>query len=191
MKELEGLSSQILNRTKENGQEKLVAKETELNAKIEANRIRLVEFQKNQKELIHSRNEMEYERQKQSLRNEKRNTLLGEKQAILANIYEGAIEKMSNWDTETFQQFAGNILKRFSNKAVTFVTGEKSAEHITSAFKAANPSVTFSDDFMPGKAGFIVSVDGVDYNYFFDQVVEEIQKDFTPKLASLAFKKNE
>ena len=57
--------------------------------------------------------------------------------------------------------------------------------------KAKYPDAVFSQETVPAKAGFIVERDGIDYNYFFDQMVAEIKKDFTPKLASLAFQKDE
>lgn len=191
MKELDALSNQIISRTKEEGQKKLAKKETELNAKLEESRLRFVEFQKTQKALIQSRNQAEYERQVQSLHNEKRNALLAEKQNILASIYDGAVEKMSNWDAKTLQSFAEKVLQKFEGQEVNVVAGEKTAPLLDERFKAKHPAVTFSSETVAGKAGFIVEVGGIDYNYLFDQIVAEIKKDFTPKLASLAFQINE
>ncbi|MGP6138749.1 MULTISPECIES: V-type ATP synthase subunit E [unclassified Jeotgalibaca] len=191
MKELETLANQILDRTKAEGQQKIAAKEKELNEKLEENRLRFVDYQKNQKASILSRSHAEYERQSQSLRNEKRNVLLGEKQAIMTKIYAGAVERMTEWDTLTFQNFASNVLKQFEGQAIKVTAGEKSVAHFTDAFLKKYPTVTYSQETVPAKAGFIVEVGGIDYNYFFDQMVTEIKKDFTPKLASLAFQTNE
>lgn len=191
MKELETLANQIVVRTKEAGQKKLAAKEKELNDKLEASRLQFVDYQKNQKRAIQERSQTDFERQTQSLQNKKRNALLGEKQTIMKGIYNGAVVKMTEWTTTEFQLFAGNVLKQFEGKAVTVIAGEKSAHHFTEAFTAKYPDAVFSQETVPAKAGFIVERDGIDYNYFFDQMVAEIKKDFTPKLASLAFQKDE
>lgn len=191
MKELEMLAKQILDRTKEEGQKKIAAKELELNIKLEDNRLRFVEYQKNKKAAIQASSQSDFERQSQSLRNQKRNVLLGEKQAIMTRIYEGAVAKMTEWDTTAFQEFTKKVFNHFENQSITVIAGEKSAQHFTQAFLSQYPGVTFSSETVPGKAGFIVEVGGIDYNYFFDQMVAEIRKDFTPKLASLAFQKNE
>lgn len=191
MKDLETLSKKILNRTKEEGQQKLAAKEMELNNKLEENRLHAVELQKNKQASILAKSQAELERQIQSLRNKKRNTLLGEKQAIMTRIYEGAVKKMEDWDIQTFQEFAGNVLKQFEGQAIKITVGEKTSAYFTTAFLKEYPTVVISDESIPGKAGFIVEAGGIDYNYFFDQMVAEIKKDFTPKLASLAFQKSE
>lgn len=191
MKDLETLSKKILNRTKEEGQQKLAAKEMELNNKLEENRLHTVELQKNKQASILAKSQAELERQIQSLRNKKRNTLLGEKQAIMTRIYEGAVKKMEDWDIQTFQEFAGNVLKQFEGQAIKITVGEKTSAYFTTAFLKEYPTVVISDENIPGKAGFIVEAGGIDYNYFFDQMVAEIKKDFTPKLASLAFQKSE
>lgn len=191
MKDLETLSKKILNRTKEEGQQKLADKEMELNNKLEENRLHTVELQKNKQASILAKSQAELERQIQSLRNKKRNTLLGEKQAIMTRIYEGAVKKMEDWDIQTFQEFAGNVLKQFEGQAIKITVGEKTSAYFTTAFLKEYPTVVISDENIPGKAGFIVEAGGIDYNYFFDQMVAEIKKDFTPKLASLAFQKSE
>ncbi|NLB97987.1 MAG: hypothetical protein GX788_00005, partial [Lactobacillales bacterium] len=131
MKELETLANQIVVRTKEAGQKKLAAKEKELNEKLEASRLQFVDYQKNQKRAIQERSQTDFERQTQSLQNKKRNALLGEKQTIMKEIYNGAVVKMTEWTTTEFQLFAGNVLKQFEGKAVTVIAGEKSAHHFT------------------------------------------------------------
>lgn len=191
MKELETLANQIVIQTKEAGQKKIVAKENELNEKLEASRIQFVAYQKNQKAAIEGREQAEYERQTQSLRNKKRNALLEEKQNIMTQVYNGAVEKMTKWDTNEFHAFANQVLSQFEGKTLTVIAGEKSVVHFTEAFIAKYPHAVFSKEAVPGKAGFIVELGGIDYNYFFDQIVAEIKKDFTPKLASLAFQKDE
>lgn len=191
MKELEALSNQILKRAKDEGQRKVVEKEKELSEKIEESRQKLVEQQKSRKAAIKTRSLNELERQEQSLANEKRNRILAQKQTVMTAVYEEAVEKMTEWDAKTFQSFVGNVLSQFRSSSLQLIPGEKTAKHFTADFveslKKSNPGLHLSSSAVPNKAGFIVEEGGVDYNFFFDQMIAEIKKDFSPKLASLAF----
>lgn len=195
MKELEALSNQILKRIKEEGQEKVLEQEQKIADKLEENRLRMMGYQKAQEQTILQKSQNELERFKQSLANEKRNLILGQKQEFLTDVYQEAIAKMKQWDTPTFQKIVGNILHQFTDKEIRLVPGEQSLHHFSAAFvtelQRQHPGLTIASEAVPHKAGFIVEIGGVDYNYFFDAIVEEIKNDFSPKLASLAFQPNE
>lgn len=195
MKELDALSSQITTRVKEEGQRKVARKEQELAEKLEANRIRLVDQQKVQKSTIETRSKNDYTRQVQSLANGKRNRILAEKQHILTTVFDKAVEKMSTWDEATFQSFVQAVLRQFDASELQIVPGDRTKTHFTDAYKTTLkeefPKLTVASETVPNKAGFIVEVGGIDYNFLFDQVVAEIKNDFSSKLASLAFQKNE
>ncbi|AZP05193.1 V-type ATP synthase subunit E [Jeotgalibaca ciconiae] len=195
MKELNVLSEQILKRTKEAGQKKLANKEQELAQKIEENRVRFVEQQKARKATIKTKSENDYERQVQSLANERRNRILVEKQTIMNEVFQNSIAKMTAWDSVTFQSFVEKVLNQFNTNSLHLIIGEKSASYFTDSFKETlkkkYPHLIIENRTASNKAGFIVEQGGIDYNFFFDQIVAEIKKDFSPKLASLAFEKNE
>lgn len=191
MKELEALSNQILQRIREEGQEKVRSKERQLAERLEEQRVRMVEHQKARKQAIQKNLDNQFERQAQSLANEKRNRLLAQKQQYLSAVYQEAVDRMTAWDTLTFQRFAEGVLEQFSGKEVRLVPGEKSQQHFSAAFVTAlqhkHPNLSLASGAVSQKAGFIVEMGGVDYNFFFDEIVEEIKKDYSPKLASLAF----
>lgn len=195
MKELEALSNQILQRIREEGQQKVRIKEQQLAERLEENRIQMVEYQKARKQAIRKKLDNQFERQKQSLANEKRNRILAQKQQYLSSVYQEAVAKMSEWDTPAFQQFTKGVLEQFSGKEVRLVPGEESQQHFSAAFvtelQRKHPGLSLASDAVPRKAGFIVEVGGVDYNFFFDDIVEEVKKEYSPKLASLAFQPNE
>ena len=195
MKQLDALSEQILSRIKQSGEERIAKQEVELAKKLEDSRLHLVEQQKQRKNTILLASEADYNRQLQSLQNKKRNNILKEKQMILGSVYQAVIEKMKAWDDETFQQFTESVLNQFDGVAFTMTVGEHSKAHFTEAFKLylnnRYSQMTISEETVPNKAGFIVEVDGIDYNFFFEQLIMEIKKEFSPELASLAFEKNE
>lgn len=195
MRELEALSNQILQRIREEGQQKVRIKEQQVAERLEENRIQMVEYQKARKQAIRKKLDNQSERQKQSLANEKRNRILAQKQQYLSSVYQEAVAKMSDWDTPSFQQFTKGVLEHFSGKEVRLVPGEESQQHFSAAFvmelQRKHPGLSLASDVVPRKAGFIVEMGGVDYNFFFDDIVEEVKKEYSPKLASLAFQPNE
>lgn len=195
MKELETLSKQIMDRVKQEGTQKVMEQEKILSQKLEENRLRLVGQHKTQKKLIESRSKDDYERQVQSLKNAKRNRILSEKQNVLSAIFDDAVKKMEAWDSATFQTFVKDVLSQFDTEQITVVPGEKSAFHFTDAFiqslKTSKPTLKVEKESIKNQSGFLVGIGGVDYNFFFDQMIAEIKKEFSPKLASLAFQKDE
>ncbi|UJF14952.1 hypothetical protein LZ578_08010 [Jeotgalibaca sp. MA1X17-3] len=154
---------------------------------------RLVESQKTRKSSIQTKVKNELDRKEQSLINDKRNRILAEKQIILNEIYAEAAKKMTVWDTETFRKFVENVLNQFDSNTLQLVPGEKTRGQFTEEFveqlKKDYPGLKISSSAIPNRAGFIVEKGGIDYNFFFDQMIAEIKKDFSPKLASLAFQK--
>lgn len=191
MKELEALSNQIMNRAKEEGQRKVVETEQELSRKMDDNLQKLVENQKIRKTSIQSKSKDDLDRKEQSLINEKRNRILAEKQIILTEVYSETVKKMSNWNADTFQHFVKVVLEQFQAESLQLIPGQETSEHFTEKFigelKKEYPNLEVSSSAVPNKAGFIVAEGGIDYNFFFDQMIAEIKKDFSPKLASLAF----
>ena len=47
--------------------------------------------------------------------------------------------------------------------------------------------VAISEEVVKNKAGFILQQDGIDYNFCFDELINELKKEFSPQLATLAF----
>ncbi len=191
MKELEALSNQIMNRAKEEGQRKVIETEQELSRKMDDDLQKLVENQKIRKSSIQTKAKNDLDRKEQSLINEKRNRILTEKQVILTEVYSETVKKMSNWDADTFQNFVKVVLEQFEAESLRLIPGQATSEHFTEDFvqklKEEYPTLEISSSAVPNKAGFIVAKGGIDYNFFFDQMIAEIKKDFSPKLASLAF----
>lgn len=194
MKDLQALSKQILAKTNEEGQNKLDAYEKVANDKIEENRQKLAESAKNRKATIALNMENDYERETQTLANTQRNALLAKKQELLHETFEGATKKMINWDENQFSVFLNGVLSQLdANDLWIVVAGEKSASLFdadkVSQVLNAYSFVKLSKEVVAHKAGFIVQQGGIDYNFCFDELVAELKKEFSPQLATLAFKK--
>lgn len=196
MEDMKVLSKQILERTKQAGQIKLENYQTEANKKIEETRERLVLSEQQQKESIELDLNNEYERQVQTLANQQRNRLLAEKQTLLNDVFEEALVEINNWDQTKYSEFLTGVLSQLDNqKEWTFVPGELSSDLVqTDQVKAVLNNFSFvnvSDQVVKNKAGFILEQGGIDYNFCFDALINELKKEFSPQLATLAFKNNE
>ncbi|MPN05280.1 V-type proton ATPase subunit E [bioreactor metagenome] len=192
MKDLQSLSEQILNKTKAKGQSKLEDAEKISVAKIEESRLTLVEQQKARKAAILKKVANDFDREQQTLKNKERNAVLREKQVILKSVFQQALEKMNTWDESHFAQFLNGVLAQTdASKAYSIVPGAKSISHFKGKelqqLLAKYPAVKISEESIPNKAGFILQEGGVDYNYCFDELIEDVKNDFAAELATLAF----
>lgn len=192
MEEIKVLSEQILSRTKKLGQSKLEEYQKVSDEKIEATRQKLVESEKRQIETIVQKINNDYDRQTQTLKNMQRNQILAKKQTLLNSIFDQAAIELELWDEATFSQFLSGVLKQIDqNKTWSLVPGERSLELIQSdQAKAVFSQYSFvkvSDRIVKNKAGFILEQGGIDYNFCFDVLINELKKDFSPQLAALAF----
>lgn len=193
MKDLQALSAQILAKTKEEGQKKIEQYEKVANDKVEEQRQKLVESQKNRQEQIKNQMKNDYEREAQTLANNKRNAVLGKKQALLKDVFEKAAEKMIHWDNQTFASFLSGVLSQLDqDKQWQIVPGSRSETVFQSEEVKAIVNnyrhVSMANDLVKGKGGFLVQEGGIDYNFCFDVLVQEMKKEFSPQLATLAFK---
>lgn len=192
MKDLQSLSEQILNKTKAKGQSKLEDAEKISVAKIEESRLTLVEQQKARKAAILKKVANDFDREQQTLKNKERNAVLKEKQVILKSVFQQALEKMNTWDETHFAQFLNGVLSQaYDSKAYSIVPGAKSIAHFKGKelqqLLVKYPTVKISEETIPNKAGFILQESGIDYNYCFDDLIEDVKNDFAAELATLAF----
>ncbi|WP_440895559.1 V-type ATP synthase subunit E [Amphibacillus sp. Q70] len=192
MEDLQTLSKQILARTKEEGQTKLDDYKKVADEKIEETRQKLLESEKSRKESIELELNNDYERQVQTLANQQRNNILAKKQTLLNSIFDQAVKEMEKWDQSQFTNFLTGVLSRLDqSKQWTLVPGQASLNLIqTDQIQASikeYPFVTVSEEVVKGKAGFILQQGGIDYNFCFDVLINELKKEFSPQLATLAF----
>lgn len=144
------------------------------------------------KEEIEEEYRREYEIKKNTLLIQKRNELLAAKQEILNKVFSDAIEELDNIDASTFQGFTKSVLNRFEEGSVlTLTLGEKSVGLLDSQWLAQNqPShltVQLSNDTVSNKSGLIIDKEGIDYNFLFDSLVEDIKPDILPEISNHLF----
>lgn len=140
---------------------------------------------------IQANEKAQYEKNKNALSNQKRNQLLAEKQHSLTNIFDAAKERLSSLKPAEFQQFLMGVLAQYQNKEVELVVGEKSRSAITELtaedWKQSGTIVHLSNDVIPKEAGFVIRHEGIDYNYLFDALIEDMRDDILPEISQKLF----
>jgi V/A-type H+-transporting ATPase subunit E len=169
-------------------QTKLEAKETIVLAEV-----KLEEEKIKQLQLIDKRLKEDYEKNQDSLENQRRDEILTEKQHFLYNVFEEAQTTMEQWDEIRFQQFLLSVLEQFKTmETIELVLGEKSSQKVSETWidnaVQKGLSVSLSTETIDKKTGFIIKdKTGIQYNYLFDSLITEIRRQIIPSISKKLF----
>lgn len=112
-----------------------------------------------------------------------RNAILKEKQKVIQKTFKDATDKLSNISSEEFMDIVMNALSNVDvTQRVEILLGERTA-HLMN-HKALNEAlpwnnhVNVKDETVRNKSGLLVRMNNVDYNYFFDELIEENKNEF-------------
>ena len=118
---------------------------------------------------------------------------LNAKQEFLRRLFADAIAEMENWDESEQIQFIKNSLYSLPlTGKVTFIAGEKSAAYLSQTLLDEwNNELPFtmvlSDESVAGQAGFLINDQGVQYNFLFSSLVQDIQGTMSFEIANQLF----
>lgn len=122
-----------------------------------------------------------------------RQETLNQKQRFLAQLFQSAAEKMSQWTVKEHQAFAQSALENLAlNGEMTFISGELSAEAysdnwISVVNRVLPYTLQRSAEVISGKAGFVLDDQGVQYNFIYDNLVQDQQQTMSYELAKELF----
>lgn len=192
MADLKLLTERVVEKEKTVLRESVAQAKVEAEKDIQASQAAEVAARQQQKDEVNEKVENEYNIKTNTLQIKKRDNILAAKQNLLSKIFVDAKDKLYNLDEKTFQTFVVNVLHRFENeKEVTLMFGERSKDLVTSSWIKANApqnlTVHVSDEFIANKSGLIVEKDGIDYNFIFDTLVEEIKGDVLSEISNELF----
>ena len=118
---------------------------------------------------------------------------LNAKQEFLRRLFADAIAEMENWDESEQIQFIKNALYSLPlTGKVAFIAGEKSAAYLSQTLLDEwNNELPFmmvlSDDTVADQAGFLINDQGVQYNFLFSSLVQDIQGTMSFEIANQLF----
>ncbi|MEB4766813.1 ATPase V [Enterococcus sp. E5-175] len=118
---------------------------------------------------------------------------LNAKQEFLRRLFADAVTEMENWDESEQIQFINNALYSLPlTGKVAFIAGEKSAAYLSQTLLDEwNNELPFmmvlSDETVADQAGFLINDQGVQYNFLFSSLVQDIQGTMSFEIANQLF----
>ena len=132
------------------------------------------------------------QREIQQLENQKRQSTLVIKQRVLRELFEEAYAQMVAWSLAEEEHFLKSVLAKYPEEELTLVFGALSAEKFSSSqledLKKVFPQVHFSDQFIAGQAGFVLSQGRVDDSYLYRDLLNSVWQEESYRLAQDIFK---
>lgn len=118
---------------------------------------------------------------------------LNAKQEFLRRLFADAVTEMENWDESEQIQFIKNALYSLPlTGKVAFIAGEKSAAYLSQTLLDEwNNELPFmmvlSDETVADQEGFLINDQGVQYNFLFSSLVQDIQGTMSFEIANQLF----
>lgn len=187
----------IISQMNESAEQERAALEQEERMKIDQN----FEQKRTQVETEHQKQKEKQiellEKKYRQLRNrqqvEVRQENLNAKQEFLRRLFADAVTEMENWDESEQIQFIKNALYSLPlTGKVAFIAGEKSAAYLSQTLLDEwNNELPFmmvlSDETVADQAGFLINDQGVQYNFLFSSLVQDIQGTMSFEIANQLF----
>lgn len=180
-KEKDALQKEI-NQVTEEAERKLEQKKQEAEAEKET--------RKNQ---IDSQLKQEYEIKQNTLTVQQRNQTLAAKQRILDQVFSDAADILHTLDQPTTQTFLENIFQQFEGQGeMELVLGERTKEKMNQDWlqnlSVEGTTIVVSDETIPNQSGAILKKQGIEYNFLFDDLLEDIRNDVIQPVSNQLFK---
>lgn len=146
----------------------------------------------NEKEKLMNDLEYDYSRKENTERVNYRNAVLKEKQKVIQRTFKEATEQLANISKEDFMGIVMNALENVDvTQRVEIFVGEKTADLMDKEWLNQqlpwNNHVNVQDELVKNKAGILVRMNNVDYNYFFDELIMENQKELLAFVTNVLF----
>lgn len=192
MSDLKLLTDRLIDNKKAEVQEKIKEAEAEKEQLIAESAANIAEEKAKQITLIDSRLARKFEQNKHALQISKRNQMLAEKQKVLKTVFARAEEQMNEWTDSEFQQFLLSVLKQHKNsELIELVLGQKSVGKVSNDWinKVAKEvvNVEMSTESIPKKDGFILKKNGIEYNYLFGELIQDIRGQLVSSVSKQLF----
>ncbi len=187
----------IISQMNEAAEQERAALEQEERMKIDQNfeqkRTQIETEHQKQKEKQIELLEKKYRQLRNRQQVEVRQENLNAKQEFLRRLFADAVTEMENWDESEQIQFIKNSLYSLPlTGKVAFIAGEKSAAYLSQTLLDEwNNELPFmmvlSDETVADQAGFLINDQGVQYNFLFSSLVQDIQGTMSFEIANQLF----
>lgn len=131
-----------------------------------------------EKEKILNDLDNEYSMKRNTERVNYRNAVLKEKQKVIQKTFKSATDKLTKMSSEEFMKIVMNALSNVDvTQRVDILLGEKTAHLMNNDYLQKqlpwNNHVNVQKETVKNKAGLLVRMNMIDYNYFFEELISE------------------
>jgi V/A-type H+-transporting ATPase subunit E len=192
MDAIEKIVAQIINK----GQEEAAAlKKKEIQRIDQEMKAQQTEVIVQEKDLIQKNRQQlnkEFKQKQNRQRLAIRQATLQKKQFYLEQLFAEAVEQMKAWPKAEFQAFVKQTLNQLSLTGnATMILGEASKELLTADWLSLHTpeqlEIHLSEETAAGEGGFILVQAGIEYNFLFSSLVEEVKMAESFQLAEQLF----
>ena len=192
MSDISDLKASVLEQAHEKGRLLLAEATEKIEQEAKEREAQLVRQKLGQREQQLKEISRRSQRDIQQLENQKRQSTLVIKQRVLRELFEEAYAQMVAWSPAEEEHFLKSVLAKYPEEEMTLVFGALSAEKFSSSqledLKRAFPQVHFSDQFIAGQAGFVLSQGRVDDSYLYRDLLDSVWQEESYRLAQDIFK---
>ena len=192
MSDISDLKASVLEQAHEKGRLLLAEATEKIEQEAKEREAQLVRQKLGQREQHLKEISRRSQREIQQLENQKRQSTLVIKQRVLRELFEEAYAQMVAWSPAEEEHFLKSVLAKYPEEELTLVFGALSAEKFSSSqledLKKAFPKVHFSDQFIAGQAGFVLSQGRVDDSYLYRDLLDSVWQEESYRLAQDIFK---
>ena len=192
MSDISDLKASVLEQAHEKGRLLLAEATEKIEQEAKEREAQLVRQKLGQREQQLKEISRRSQRDIQQLENQKRQSTLVIKQRVLRELFEEAYAQMVAWSPAEEEHFLKSVLAKYPEEELTLTFGALSAEKFSSSqledLKKAFPQVHFSDQFIAGQAGFVLSQGRVDDSYLYRDLLDSVWQEESYRLAQDIFK---
>ncbi|MBF1721609.1 hypothetical protein [Streptococcus sp.] len=192
MSDISDLKASVLEQAHEKGRLLLAEATEKIEQEAKEREAQLVRQKLGQREQQLKEISRRSQRDIQQLENQKRQSTLVIKQRVLRELFEEGYAQMVAWSPDEEEHFLKSVLAKYPEEELVLIFGALSAEKFSSSqledLKKAFPQVHFSDQFIAGQAGFVLSQGRVDDSYLYRDLLDSVWQEESYRLAQDIFK---
>lgn len=192
MADLKLLTERVVEKEKTAIRQEIEEEKKKAEDDIQAARAKAEQDKQAQKEAIDEELKQEYAIRKNTLDIQKRNQILEHKQTVLAKVLADVKTELSEVDEATFQAFLSGVFNQFEGQGqVELKLGEQSKNLVDQSWldqlSVTGLQVTLSAETEKREAGAIIQKDGVEYNFLFSELVDDMRTELLPSISQELF----
>lgn len=179
MGKIETLQKTIIDKVQATGEAQVQNHQATLSDQLDQFKARLADQLHHQKESYERNESRKFDIRQQSLANELRNQKLTHKQGLLKDIIREVAPQINEMAPEEFIQLIQHVIGKVdASRAFTLQLGANSKDKVSQeaveGFRAQFPQMQVREETIANKSGFLISQDGMNFNYLFEDVVDEL-----------------